>query len=821
MHLNEPTLSPNRRNRTREYLDHQVCEQARRLCCKEFKKYLKKVGLKKNTEKLSLRNRRGQTLLHVVADRQDSEALPLATYLVCDLELNLVDVPDSFGWTPLHTSCSSGNLALVDFLLHNDKRRSDMSLSTVDGCQPIHYIVLHTPKIYHYLPYSNDPKTPTSPKKKSGSPRRKAHTSCQLPTRSPDDSPRGITNTNRSGTISFESLRKKVLSYDNIFESPVYSVFCDFFPLIAELLGEEREFVNSENFNGETPLHRVATKGKSVEIAQFLVDNGAEINKRNKYGDTELHCAVRCQRSDMVEFLLSIGGDPTIVGKAGTARRLSRSTPVEHLFVKQEEKQKKAAERKKKQKVENESQHKQHTIPNNNGHTKPETFALSDGKNLVWKDDGGLPVISEGTLDDLIDCSILGTSGPDYLDNFLISHTYFVESSKLLTMLKERFNSFDSTQKILKLRIVNVMKTWIKSHGYYLTDDKQLYKNFEQFIGEMKKEGGEKEEWAEILKTAMQSIGEHEPPTYCGLEDPIPLVPITKLGEELRFLHMHPLEVARQLTLIEHGLFRSITPMEFHHCNWIKKKAPNIDRISDHFNRVTQWIKTEIIQTEDHKQRECVLSNLIEMAVFLRSMNNLQGVMEVYVSLHTGPVQRLKSSWKSLPAKYTQYLAEIEKILQPSNNYINYRKRLEVLRPPMIPLSVVVLGDLSFIEEVPTMVEDKTDVINFDKMRLFAKNIKRTQLLQKCVYPFTVVPSIEEYLKHPPLLDENELYARAKALEASSSVKKKWKEKSGPSASARVDYRGEGSKTLKEFEKQEVLLRKKIARANIVVHQKK
>ena len=56
------------------------------------------------------------------------------------------------------------------------------------------------------------------------------------------------------------------------------------------------------------------------------------------------------------------------------------------------------------------------------------------------------------------------------------------------------------------------------------------------------------------------------------------------------FLDYHPKEIARQLTLIEANLYRSILPIECLGLQWSKKdakaKAPNVLAMIDRFNTV-------------------------------------------------------------------------------------------------------------------------------------------------------------------------------------------------------------------------------------------
>lgn len=75
---------------------------------------------------------------------------------------------------------------------------------------------------------------------------------------------------------------------------------------VQKLIREHPKLVNlagSDEMNS-TPLH-LAVKNNRYEIARLLLENGAEINPRNKHGMTPLHLAAMSGNTEVARMLLS------------------------------------------------------------------------------------------------------------------------------------------------------------------------------------------------------------------------------------------------------------------------------------------------------------------------------------------------------------------------------------------------------------------------------------------------------------------------------------------------------------------------------------
>lgn len=94
----------------------------------------------------------------------------------------------------------------------------------------------------------------------------------------------------------------------------------------------------------------------------------------------------------------------------------------------------------------------------------------------------------------------------------------------------------------------------------------------------------------------------------------LPIAPRTRFGA----LHVHPLELARQMSLIDQNLFMKIEMWEFFRQGWNKEDkqilAPNIYNAIVRFNITSRWIQAELLCEEDLKTRILVLKHFLKVA---------------------------------------------------------------------------------------------------------------------------------------------------------------------------------------------------------------
>lgn len=93
------------------------------------------------------------------------------------------------------------------------------------------------------------------------------------------------------------------------------------------------EYLNKKNIYGETPLH-LAVKNPSRDALHVILRNRAiDINAQNNQGETALHLAIRSADKEIIDLLLKKNADITIKDKNGDdARSLAKKMKLKIKF---------------------------------------------------------------------------------------------------------------------------------------------------------------------------------------------------------------------------------------------------------------------------------------------------------------------------------------------------------------------------------------------------------------------------------------------------------------------------------------------------------
>jgi hypothetical protein len=85
-------------------------------------------------------------------------------------------------------------------------------------------------------------------------------------------------------------------------------------------------------------------------------------------------------------------------------------------------------------------------------------------------------------------------------------------------------------------------------------------------------------------------------------------------------------------------------------------------------------------------QRRGVLSRqLAHTSQELKSMNNFSSMAGVVAGLNAAPVDRLKRTKELLSTKTLLLKSELDRTMDSSKNFLNYKEALKTINPPCVP----------------------------------------------------------------------------------------------------------------------------------------
>ncbi|XP_064222185.1 ras-specific guanine nucleotide-releasing factor 1 isoform X1 [Aotus nancymaae] len=316
-------------------------------------------------------------------------------------------------------------------------------------------------------------------------------------------------------------------------------------------------------------------------------------------------------------------------------------------------------------------------------------------------------------------------------------------------------------------RVLNVLRHWVSKHSQDFETNDELKCKVIGFLEEVMHDPElltqERKAAANIIRTLTQ-------------EDPgdnqITLEEITQMAEGVKaepFENHSALEIAEQLTLLDHLVFKKIPYEEFFGQGWMKveknERTPYIMKTTKHFNDISNLIASEIIRNEDINARASAIEKWVAVADICRCLHNYNAVLEITSSMNRSAIFRLKKTWLKVSKQTKALIDKLQKLVSSEGRFKNLREALKNCDPPCVPYLGMYLTDLAFIEEgTPNYTED--GLVNFSKMRMISHIIREIRQFQQTAYKIEHQAKVTQYLLDQSfVMDEESLYESSLRIE--------------------------------------------------------
>uniref|UniRef100_A0A8C4IJ01 Ras protein-specific guanine nucleotide-releasing factor 2b n=1 Tax=Dicentrarchus labrax TaxID=13489 RepID=A0A8C4IJ01_DICLA len=229
-------------------------------------------------------------------------------------------------------------------------------------------------------------------------------------------------------------------------------------------------------------------------------------------------------------------------------------------------------------------------------------------------------------------------------------------------------------------RVLNVLRHWVSKHSQDFEMNGELKMSVICLLEEVLRDPDllpqERKATANILRYALSQ--DEQDDAQLRIEDILQMADCPKAE---CFESLSAMELAEQITLLDHIVFRSIPYEEFLGQGWMKvdktERTPYIMKTSQHFNDMSNLVASQIMTHTDVGSRANSIEKWVAVADICRCLNNYNGVLEITSALNRSAIYRLKKTWAKVSKQAKALMDKLQKTVSSEGRFKNLRETLK------------------------------------------------------------------------------------------------------------------------------------------------
>ncbi|KAH0832187.1 ras guanine nucleotide exchange factor domain-containing protein [Lanmaoa asiatica] len=316
------------------------------------------------------------------------------------------------------------------------------------------------------------------------------------------------------------------------------------------------------------------------------------------------------------------------------------------------------------------------------------------------------------------------------LFSLLVQRFYIQPPDSLTPTESEEWKRLE--QHVVQSRVLDIFETMLMDDGVIENDNMYIFDRIKEFLRQeaVSTFATSRRVLVWIDRAQRGELGLRAPSNPVSPPESIVLV----TDGQLNLLDIDPLELARQLTILE---------------SQVIQLGDSIAWIIQVTNGVANWVADTVLSQNDPGARAVFLRQFILVADNCRSVQNYSTMVAIISGLKSPAIRQLKRSWEQVDKRHLTQLNACETIIDSGNNSTKYHSTLASTVPPCVPFMGVLLTTLASIRDGS---EDTLpgNLVNFRRRQEVSKVIQDIQRWKALPHHFHSLPVVQAYLEESP-----------------------------------------------------------------------